>query len=265
MDLLEYSKFYISGNFAIRRSDKVWSGIWTDMTIEQVLMRSMKSSGGLTHGRGITDSVTAKWILSSIVLTDVCNVMENFCNISYVTSEQHVDTRVSRISKDESDLKKIRSFFENYNPFPITDYIMSIYSGVSGDSKINCHKALEVGTILQINNIGKGFVSAKFPRKSKVLSLRSINSSIKVNEEIVTIDPLLLFQRISLNIEQKSHMAEYLKYELAPLPLSIFDDGGMRKSPKNSFLDNFKSLKEVPSSHSIISVIDRNFLLQRVQ
>lgn len=36
--------------FTIRRSDKFWSGMWTDLTIEQVLMRSMKSQGGLTHG-----------------------------------------------------------------------------------------------------------------------------------------------------------------------------------------------------------------------
>lgn len=265
MDLFEYNKFCTSGNFTIRRTDKYWSGIWTDMTIEQVLMRSMKSSGGSTHGRGITDSVTAKWILSSIVLTDVCNVMEEFCNVSYATSEQHVDTRISRISRDEADLEKIRSFFKNYNPFPITDHIMSIFSGVIGDSKINCYKALEVGTILQNNAVGKDFASAKFQRKNKVLPLRSINSSIKVNEETITIDPLLLFQRISLNVEQKSHMKEYLQYELAPFPLSIFDEGGMRKCQKNSLFDHFKCLKEVPSLQNSIFVIDGNFLLQKVQ
>ena len=34
------------------------------MTIEQVLMRSMKTSGGLTRGRGLTDSVLSRWILA---------------------------------------------------------------------------------------------------------------------------------------------------------------------------------------------------------
>lgn len=32
------------------------------MTIEQTLIRSMKTIGGLTHGRGITDSTLNKWI-----------------------------------------------------------------------------------------------------------------------------------------------------------------------------------------------------------
>jgi len=32
------------------------------MTIEQTLMRSMKTIGGLAHGRGITDSTLNKWI-----------------------------------------------------------------------------------------------------------------------------------------------------------------------------------------------------------
>lgn len=35
----EYEKFTIKGYFTIRRSDKFWSGISSDMTIEQTLMR----------------------------------------------------------------------------------------------------------------------------------------------------------------------------------------------------------------------------------
>ena len=32
----------------VRRSDRLWAGLSTDLVIEQVLMRSMKTSGGLT-------------------------------------------------------------------------------------------------------------------------------------------------------------------------------------------------------------------------
>lgn len=96
MNIYEYDKFANSGFFTIRRSEKLWSGIFSDQTIEQALLKAMKSSGGLTHGR-ISDSVLAKWILSTLTLTDVCNEMEKFCNVSFETSEQHVDTRTSRI------------------------------------------------------------------------------------------------------------------------------------------------------------------------
>lgn len=51
MNILEYEKFTEKSYFTVRRSDKFWCGVWTDMCIEQVLMRSMKIKGGLTHGR----------------------------------------------------------------------------------------------------------------------------------------------------------------------------------------------------------------------
>ena len=56
MNIFEYEIFVNDGFFTIKRSNKFWPGIWSDMTIEQVLMKSMKSQGGLTHGRGIINS-----------------------------------------------------------------------------------------------------------------------------------------------------------------------------------------------------------------
>ena len=40
-----------------------WGGIWTDMTIEQVLIRAIKTSGGLARGRVITESVVSRCVL----------------------------------------------------------------------------------------------------------------------------------------------------------------------------------------------------------
>lgn len=45
------------GFHAIRRNNRYWAGLWTDLIIEQVMMCSIKSRGGLTRGRGITESV----------------------------------------------------------------------------------------------------------------------------------------------------------------------------------------------------------------
>ncbi len=48
-----YRKF-INGFHVIRRSDKFWSGLSSDLVIEQTLMRSLKSTGGLTRGSGMS-------------------------------------------------------------------------------------------------------------------------------------------------------------------------------------------------------------------
>ena len=44
-----------------------------------------------------------------------------------------------------------------------------------------------------------------------------VQSAVKVNEDIIAIDPLLLLQRISLKIDSKKGMETYLQYVLAPM------------------------------------------------
>ena len=58
-----YHKFS-EGLFVVRRSDRFWPGLWPDLTIEQVMMRALKSRGGLTRGSGFTESVCTLWIYS---------------------------------------------------------------------------------------------------------------------------------------------------------------------------------------------------------
>ena len=52
------------GLHVIRRSDRLWAGLSSDLIIEQVLMRSMKTSGGLTRGRGMAEQQRLLWLLS---------------------------------------------------------------------------------------------------------------------------------------------------------------------------------------------------------
>jgi len=56
------TKFMHEGFHSVRRSSRVWAGLSTDLTIEQVMMKSLKSQGGLTHGRGMSESVQLTWL-----------------------------------------------------------------------------------------------------------------------------------------------------------------------------------------------------------
>ena len=167
MDVIEFDKFSRLGYFTIRRVDKYRSGTWSDMIIEQMLMRPMKVNGGLTHGRGITDSTLCKWVLSTIVLIQVTDTVEKFCNITYATSDQHVDASNSRIKRDLKDFNKLTEFFQNHNPFPVTHNIISISSGIVGGDKINCHKAYEVGLQCLKKIVGGDFGSIKLKKKTR--------------------------------------------------------------------------------------------------
>ncbi|CAC5379455.1 unnamed protein product [Mytilus coruscus] len=54
----------VSGFHVIKRSDRFWSGLSSDLVIEQVLMRGIKTTGGLTRGRRMIDAQRILWILS---------------------------------------------------------------------------------------------------------------------------------------------------------------------------------------------------------
>ena len=49
----EVQQHFENGLHVVRRADRYWAGLSTDLVIEQVLMRSLKTTGGLTRGRGI--------------------------------------------------------------------------------------------------------------------------------------------------------------------------------------------------------------------
>ena len=53
-----YANFQ-DGLFLIRKSDHFWAARAPGLVIEQALMRSIKSTGGVTRGRGMTESQRA--------------------------------------------------------------------------------------------------------------------------------------------------------------------------------------------------------------
>ena len=88
---------FIKGNFVIRRSDRYWAGLSNDLIIEQVLMRSLKSTGGLTRGTGFSDLQRALWILSMPTCSSYNLAMQELTNVVYETSDQHKSLGKSRI------------------------------------------------------------------------------------------------------------------------------------------------------------------------
>ena len=55
---------FLDGMHVVRRSNMQWAGISPDVAIEQVLMRNLETSGGLTRGSGRTENQRNIWVLS---------------------------------------------------------------------------------------------------------------------------------------------------------------------------------------------------------
>ena len=54
---------FAEGLHVARRSHRAWADLSTDLMIEQVIMRSMKTSGGLTRDRGMTEQHVSRGYL----------------------------------------------------------------------------------------------------------------------------------------------------------------------------------------------------------
>lgn len=264
MDPKEYSIF-TKGAFTVRRSDKLWSGLWSDLTIEQVLMRSMKSQGGLTHGRGISNSVLSRWTGGMVFMLNICESLERFWDISCTTSEQHVDMRATQIERDTSDVEKLKQYLDIHPPFPRTNKLLSISSGVVGALEINCHMAREMGIEGVKKITGNSFGKVSFKKKDKVRTLESMSNSIKLRDKRVNIEPLAIFQRLCIIKQSDNELKEHFKYELAPYPMALFTEEGMRKGTKSKFYSAFTPLPQnIAVETNTFVVIDGGYLLHKV-
>ena len=134
----EFEAFTSKGYFTVRRTDKMWPGVWTDMTIEQVLMRAMKTSGGLTRGRGMTESVVSRWVLGMPGCTEITQHFEAFCGVIFTTSEQHVELGMSRQVRDNKDVDTLLQWLMVHSPMTSSKELISIATGVVADNTINC-------------------------------------------------------------------------------------------------------------------------------
>lgn len=71
-----YEKF-ITG-FHVIRSDHYWSGLPSDLVTEHVLIRSVKSTGGLTRGTGMGEAHCVLWLVSKPTCTKMKSAMQMF-------------------------------------------------------------------------------------------------------------------------------------------------------------------------------------------
>ena len=111
-----YRKFHV-----IRRSERYWSGLSSDLVIEQVLMRNMKTFDGLTRGRRMTDVQRTLWLLGSPISASFNEALECLTCVQFHTSEKNKEAGEARLVKEYTDAATITHFLSERNPFIISD------------------------------------------------------------------------------------------------------------------------------------------------
>ena len=68
----EVYRHFVERYHVIRRIDRYWVGLSADMIIEQVLMRSLRTTGVLTRGSVMTELQRLMWLLSTPASAIIC-------------------------------------------------------------------------------------------------------------------------------------------------------------------------------------------------
>ncbi|XP_066911989.1 uncharacterized protein [Clytia hemisphaerica] len=261
-----------AGRHAVRRSNRFWAGIWSDLVTEQTLMRSLKCAGGLTRGRGFGENARNLWTMSVGFTATVHESMIQLSGVQGGPSDQNVEMGKNRRIKDTEDCQKFFDWIEVRNSFNTVDNnLHSLSTGcisVIGKDKVNCDDAESVGAKIQGQLNDVIFTEAKILKKYLIVSLEALtNESLDIGcKDPVIVNPTLLFTRLAAIAEREENVEQYFDYELNHQALSLFKNGLMRKPDKAALKRSLLQDKDSTSTNitQMQHVLDGGALLHRV-
>lgn len=144
------------------------------------------------------------------------------------TSEQHKDLRSSTQAKDSKDFDVFVQWLQIHPPFAgyQPDRLVSIASGVIADTSVNCENAVQIGLAAASRITGKKFSEITLHGTDKVKTMGDKNS-INARGQNTVVNPTVFFNRITCVLKTSSDMEQFMSYEFAPQPPSLFHDGAM--------------------------------------
>ena len=130
--------------------------------------------------------------------------MRSVTNTNRQNKEQHKELGRSRHHRDYEDLLKFHYWLKKFNPFDVKDKrLRSLDSGLAakeGDV-INSHSAKKVGRCIQEEIDFTYFTDATIKTSKKIKTLLSLTKRIIAGNQIIHVDPPILFMRLTVLIE----------------------------------------------------------------
>ena len=127
-------------------------------------------------------------------------------------------------------------WIENHIPFDDNELLLrSIATGLTATEGygINCDEAEEIGQAIQDQFDDISITKAAIKKKDQIKTLESLKMGVEIDKEKIHVDPMLLFSRLLALIEREEEIREYFRFELTAFPISLFQNGMMRKANKS--------------------------------
>jgi len=232
-------------------------------------MRSIKTDGGLTRGKGMTENQRLVWVLSMPqgACASTNDAMQKFSDVLYETSDQHKDTSAARQARDVSDTLELITYLKERNPFAQNDSLYNIANGMTAQEAVNVEKSKEIGEKVIASMVGKSVDTFKFRKADQAVTLAS-KSNMQVTGKPVTVHLQLLFQRLITVRDRIDDVASLFQYELCSYPPALFEASSLPLEPTKSVLADvlWKEVQgEQPKPGGAVQyVLDGGALLHRI-
>ena len=232
-------------------------------------MRNLKTSGGLTHGSGMSEEQRNVWTLSMPLCASAHQAIQEMTNTTRKSGEQHTEMGPSRISRDWKDTGLVADFLHERNPFEYGDVFCNIANGVHAHSSVNVDNAAAIGESILEKMVGEKVSDFSFKKKDQAVTMGTKNG-VKVDGEIVQFEPHILFQKLAVAAERtdKIDPETIFKHELTTIPKALAETPELlHEAQKSTLADAIWSTvnqNEASIPDDIRYVIDGGALLHRI-
>ena len=207
-----------NGKHVVRYSSNEWPSVWSNLIIEQTLMKKSKSKGGISGGRfRNAKSAQRVWVqtLDHMSLINQLST-KKACQIT------HRDLANAQRLADEKAINVFSNCFEDMQLFiekTPKDFLISFKTGFisrEGDS-VNPEETTDVGKTIQKKLDGK-VPSTTVKSKSKVKSLENLQKLVSGSDSTAAINALKYFSRLVLFVQREDNLEpSFVFYELTPI------------------------------------------------
>ena len=140
-------------------------------------------------------------------------------------------------------------FFRERTPFDVEGELMNISTGIRAFDNVNVDDAFAVGEHILQDMSGKSVSQHTFKKKHQAVTMSTAKNTLKVKDEVLQINPGLLFQRLaSVAAKFPECLERSLEYELCQFPPSLFASPQcLRQTNKSQLADALKKMINPPN------------------
>ena len=142
-------------------------------------MRSIKTRGGLTRGRGMTEQQRKLWLPSTPACSQANHAIRQVSGVCYDGSEQHKEVNISRTNKNYEDAVMVMQYILPRSPFCPMKELINIHTGKVADRNVNADEDYKIGLKIIEPMTGVDNDKCIFKKKDQAVIMKS-ESSLKL-------------------------------------------------------------------------------------